>query len=245
MREKFQYVYSIYAMITFVALMLIVIIFVLLASFRGKEKGGDMVYNICRIWAKTWYFLIGIKHKNIYLSPHNKTRQYIFVANHQSYQDIPSLLLTVRQKMRVLGKHDLAKVPIFGFIYSMAAVLVDRNIPEKRSQSVTDLKKVLASGRSIFIFPEGTFNESNEPLKSFYDGAFRIAIETHTNIKPIVFPDTAKRMHWSSIFKMSPGKNRGIYLNEVDVQNLQGTDIKQLKTKVYNQMKECLLAYEN
>jgi 1-acyl-sn-glycerol-3-phosphate acyltransferase len=33
------------------------------------------------------------------------------------------------------------------------------------------------------IFPEGTFNETGKPLKSFYDGAFRISIETRTPVK--------------------------------------------------------------
>lgn len=228
-------------MLTFLVLMLIVLLFVLVAALFGKDKGGDIVYVICRTWATLWYFLIGIRHRNIYLAPHDKTRQYIFVANHHSYQDIPSLLLTVKQKMRVLGKSELAKVPLFGFIYSMAAVLVDRQSPEKRAQSVVDMKRVIASGKSIFIFPEGTFNESDEPLKSFYDGAFRIAIETQTNIKPILFPDTVNRMHWSSILKMTPGKNRGIYLEEVNVQGYTSQDIKLLKEKVYQQMVDAII----
>jgi 1-acyl-sn-glycerol-3-phosphate acyltransferase len=39
------------------------------------------------------------------------------------------------------------------------------------------------------MFPEGTFNETNAPLKDFYDGAFRIAIETKTAVKPVLFLD--------------------------------------------------------
>ena len=243
MKKIVQYIYSIYAMITFLLLMFIAVVFVLLASLLGKNKGGDIVYTICRIWAHVWYFLIAIRHKNIYEAPHDLSKQYIFVANHHSYQDIPTLLLAVKQKMRVLGKSELAKVPVFGFIYSMAAVLVNRQSAEKRAQSVIELKKVMALGKSIFIFPEGTFNESEEPLKSFYDGAFRIALETQTNIKPIIFPDTAKRMHWSSIFKMTPGKNRSIYLKEVDVATYTSSDIKHLKEKVYQQMEEAIIKY--
>lgn len=243
MNKSARYIYSIYAIITFVILMFIAVIFVLFASVFGKDKGGDMVYAICRIWAATWYFLIGIRHKNIFDAAHDNSRQYIFVANHHSYQDIPTLLLTVQQKMRVLGKSELAKVPIFGFIYSMAAVLVDRQSAEKRAQSVMELKKVIASGKSIFIFPEGTFNESDNPLKPFYDGAFRIAIETQTNIKPVIFPDTVKRMHWSSIFKMTPGKNRSIFLQEVDVTGYTSSDIKKLKEEVYLQMEKAIIRY--
>ncbi len=37
------------------------------------------------------------------------------------------------------------------------------------------------------VFPEGTFNMTTEPLKEFYDGAFRVAIETQTPVKPVLF----------------------------------------------------------
>ena len=75
------------------------------------------------------------------------------------------------------------------------------------------------------------------------DGAFRIAIETQTNIKPVIFPDTVKRMHWSSIFKMTPGKNRSIFLQEVDVTGYTSSDIKKLKEEVYLQMEKAIIRY--
>ena len=84
----------------------------------------------------------------------------------------------------------MVKYPVFGIIYRMAAIVVDRSSPERRAQSVRALKAAIYKHISIFIFPEGTFNETREPLKDFYDGAFRIAIETQTPIKPILFLDT-------------------------------------------------------
>jgi 1-acyl-sn-glycerol-3-phosphate acyltransferase len=40
---------------------------------------------------------------------------------------------------------------------------------------------------------------TGKPLKEFYDGAFRIAIETGTPIKPVLLLNTYERMHYSSI----------------------------------------------
>lgn len=245
MKKIIQNIYSLYAIITFVLLMILSIPFVVIAAFFGKDKGGDMVYIICRIWAHIWYAIIGIWHTNQYTKEYNRKQQYVFVANHQSYQDIPTLLLGVNQKMRVLGKAEMAGVPIFGFIYKMAAILVNRSSAEKRAQSVVELKQCLAKGRSIFIFPEGTFNESDAPLKSFYDGAFRIAIETQTDIQPILFPDTLKRMHWRSIFSMTPGKNRVIFLPVISAQGLQMSDLPTLKQQVYQAMEKKLLEVRN
>ena len=49
------------------------------------------------------------------------------------------------------------------------------------------------------VFPEGTFNMTTQPLKEFYDGAFRVAIETQTPVKPVLFLDAYSRMHYESI----------------------------------------------
>lgn len=94
------------------------------------------------------------------------------------------------------------------------------------------------------VFPEGTFNMTNKPLKEFYDGAFRLAIETQTPIKPVLFLDTYSRMHYKSIFAMTPGKCRIVYLEEIPVNGLNIEDVQVLKQKVYNTMESKLIHYD-
>lgn len=223
--------------------MLLVFPFVLLSLAFGKITGGNLIYRLCMIWARTWYFLIGVQHEELYESPHDPTKQYIFVANHISYMDIPPLVLIAHQPVRILGKYEMVKIPVFGWIYRAAVVLVDRKNAETRSKSVRALKSALKHGISIFIFPEGTFNVSAAPLKDFYDGAFRIAIETETAIKPVLLVDTLERLHFNSIFSLTPGKNRVIFLDEVPVQGLSMQDIPLLKEKVYQIMDAGLRRY--
>ena len=240
-----QYIYCIYALLTFVLLMFLVLPFVLLALLFGKIKGGNIIYQICRFWATVWYFLVGIKHKEIYEHPHDRTKQYIFVANHISYMDIPPIVLIAHQPVRILGKYEMVKVPVFGWIYRAAVILVDRRDSDTRSKSVRALKSALKHHISIFIFPEGTFNETKEPLKEFYDGAFRIAIETETPIKPVLLVDTLERLHYKGIFELTPGINRVVYLEEVPVLGLTLKDINSLKQKVYTIMENGLRKYRS
>ncbi len=192
-----QILYSIYAVICFLITMLVVLVLVIFSPLLGKTKGGNFVYTVCKGWAIVWYFLIGIHHEEIYEAPHDRSKHYIFVANHISYVDIPATVRVVHQPIRILGKYEMVKYPLFGIIYRMAAIVVDRSSPERRARSVRALKAALAKNISIFIFPEGTFNETREPLKDFFDGAFRVAIETGTPIKPLLFLDTHERMHYS------------------------------------------------
>lgn len=243
--KPLHWIYCIYALLMFVVLMFVVVPFVVFALFFGKIKGGNFIYKVCKAWGYTWYFFIGIRHKNIYEVPHDVTGQYIFVANHISYMDIPPVVMALNQPVRILAKYELSKVPVFGFIYKSAAILVDRRDAEKRAKSIKEMKRFIRHHVSIFIFPEGTFNETGAPLKDFYDGAFRIAIETETPLKPVLFVDTVDRLHYSSIFTLTPGKCRVVFLNEVPVQGLTMENMPDLKQKVYNIMEAGLRRYRS
>ena len=224
--------------------MLIAFPFVLVASFWGKVKGGNFIYAVCRLWSDIWCMLIGVFHKNIFLTALDNSKQYVFVANHISYLDIPVILKAIRHHhIRALGKFEIKRVPIFGFIYQSTVVMVDRSSQPNRAKSVRVLKSILNKGISIFIFPEGTFNETNQPLKSFYDGAFRIAIEMQVPIKPILFLDTYERLNYKSLFSLTPGKNRAVFLEEISTEHISINDLPALKDKVYSQMERKLIEY--
>ncbi|RYG05735.1 MAG: 1-acyl-sn-glycerol-3-phosphate acyltransferase [Chitinophagaceae bacterium] len=224
--------------------MLAVIPFVVVASFFGRINGGNAIYKICSAWADLWFFFVGIYHKNHYETPHDKSRQYIFVANHISYLDAPFIVKTLRQNVRVLGKAEMSKIPLFGFIYRNAVVTVDRRSAEARAKSVRVLKSVLKKEISIFLFPEGTFNETGQPLKSFFDGAFKVAIEMQTPIKPILFLDGYDRMNYKNVFLLSPGRSRAIFLDEIPTAGLSMKDVNLLKQTVFDTMEQKLIEYK-
>lgn len=240
----FQFIYAIYAMILFVIILFLVTPFVIIASLFGKIKGGNAVMKIAHGWADVWLFLIGIYHKRIVEQEMREHQPYIFVSNHNSYMDIPQMLKAIRRPLRILGKAETGNVPIFGIIYKAAVVPVIRGSAENRARSVKTLKSVLSKEISIYIAPEGTFNMTDKPLIDFYDGAFRLAIETQTPIKPMLFLDGVDRMHWSSIFALSPGKLRTVYLEEISPEGYTPFDVEALKKKVYDLMEQKLIEYK-
>lgn len=237
--------FTLYAFVAFISFLLLIFPLVIIASFFGKIKGGNFIYKLCHLWADYFLFMIGIHHRNMYEAPHDRSKHYVFVFNHIGYMDIPILLKSIRrQKIRILGKAEMAKIPLFGFIYKSAAVLVERGDPGKRAKSVKQLKSVLNKDISIIIAPEGTFNMTHKPLKEFYDGAFKIAIETQTPIKPVLFLDTYDRMGYESIFSITPGRSRSVYLQEISVDGFTLADVDMLKRKVYLLMEEKLVEYK-
>jgi 1-acyl-sn-glycerol-3-phosphate acyltransferase len=238
-------VYFLYAAILFIGLMVLIIPFLAIAFFVGEEKGGNFIYKLCSLWADSWLFLVGIKVKCSYQHPFDGTQQCIFVCNHQSNLDIPMAVKVIRQPVRFLGKHELGKVPVFRLLYKKVVVMVDRSSAVNRAKSVEVLKNVLQRGMSIVVFPEGTFNTSSHVLKPFYDGAFRIAIETQTSLQPIVFLDTKKRYHYNSKINLNPGVSRAIFLKPIPVERYNIEDVSTLKAQVYKAMETALLAAIN
>lgn len=242
--KPIQWLYSIYAFITFVVIMLLLFPFAIVASFFGRIKGGNMMMRICMIWADIWFILIFIWHKKIYEAQHDKSKSYIFVSNHISYLDAAIIPKAYRQPIRPLGKVEMSKVPIFGFIYRNAIVTVDRSSPSNRANSVRILKSLISKGISVLVFPEGTFNMTTQPLKSFYDGAFRVAIETQTPVKPVIFLDAYRRMPYESLFTMTPGRSRIVYLDEIPVTGYSIADVSLFKDEVFALMERKLVEYD-
>lgn len=239
-----QWIYSIYAFITFVAIMLVIFPFAIAASFFGRIRGGNMIIRLCMLWADIWFPLIFVFHKRVYEAQHDKKQSYIFVSNHISYLDAAIVVKAFRQPLRPLGRIELSRVPVFGYIYRKAIVTVDRSDAEHRAESVRILKSIIRKGISVLVFPEGTFNMTHQPLKDFYEGAFRVAIETQTPVKPVLFLDAYSRLNYRSLFSLTPGRSRIVYLGEIPVEGLTITDVTKLKEKVFAVMEEKLREYK-
>ena len=243
MLRSLQWVYCAYAFILFVTIMLLLFPFVIIASFFGRIRGGNAIFRLCMVWADLWFPLIFIFPKRSFEVLHDRSKQYIFVINHSSLLDAALLPKAFRQPVRPLGKVETSKVPVFGFIYRKAIVTVDRSDAVNRAQSLRILKSIIGKGISVLFFPEGTYNETGLPLKEFYSGAFRVAIETQTPLKPVLFLDAYNRMHHQNVFSLNPGKCRIVFLDEIPVSGLKISDTEDLKWKVYEIMERKLGEY--
>ena len=240
----FQILYSIYAFALFVVVVLLLFPCVLLCFPLGRIRGGNIMYDLFKVFGRTWLLFIGIDHRTDFESRPDKDKQYIFIANHIAYIDAVITILSVKHHFRPIGKAELLKVPIFGFIYKFCVVTVNRSSADDRARSLDDLRKVLARGISVFVFPEGTFNMTDAPLKEFYDGAFKLAVETGKWIQPILFLDAFDRMHYRHFFTLTPGKSRAIYLDPINPADYPNADFKELKQIAARKMADKLIEYK-
>lgn len=226
--------YTLYVILIFLATLLVVLPFYFLFSLFPSAQSRKMVWRLTTLWSRIWLKLTGM-----WLEVDGKlpeSEKFIVIANHVSYLDPIVIYDVLPFYFRPLAKHEIKKVPLFGFVYSQIALLVDRSSVQSRASSMRAMQEALQNECSIFMYPEGTFNESKEPLKSFFDGAFRLAIEAQTPILPIVFPDTKNRWHPSVWWKMWPGQNRAFIMELIPVKGLSIADLTQLKEEVHAKM---------
>ena len=234
-----------YAAIVFILLMLIVLPFVLLSSALLNEATAKRVILFllrCWSWGFSLLSFFWIRTKNQQII--NPKIPHIYVGNHGSYLDAVAVCISIPQYFSPLGKVEMTKVPIFGTIYKRIVVMIDRSSKESRDESVQTLKAAIAKGQSILIFPEGTMNQTDRHLTEFYDGAFRIAIETRTPLMPFVMINNRKLLPRVDVLKAHPGLLTTIFITPISVTGLTLGDLPELKQKVFDLMEETILRYD-
>jgi len=132
----------------------------------------------------------------------------MFVANHTSMLDIMLMFYSTKNPFVFVGKMELAKIPLFGYIYKRTCILVDRGNSKSRVEAFRRAEIRLKQGLSVCIFPEGGVpDDLSVLLDEFKDGAFRLSIEHQIPIAPMTFHDNKKRFPYS-FFIGGPGKTR-------------------------------------
>jgi len=194
---------------------------------KNPIKSQQLFTQVSSVWMHIWLTLIGcpvrIKGRNHF----QKGKNYIVVFNHNALLDVPLSAPFVPGVCKTIAKDSFAKVPLFGWFYSKGAVLVNRKNDKSRVQSFEKMKEVLKIGMNMCIYPEGTRNRTELPLKHFHDGAFRLSVETGIPIIPCVIKGTKKAMPIDKFFYLYPTRLSMEFLSPVHPEEKLIQDLKQ------------------
>jgi len=237
MKNLLLKVYTLWVVIVFSVFMLILLPFIIIPILLGN---GRVTYAALRWWSWIFSKLTFIRYEIINRELVDKKQSYIYTSNHTSFLDAPGIRLAIPTQFRPLAKKELLKIPVFGLIIKTCCIIVDRSNARSRKESIKKLTSHLKRKISILLFAEGTQNRTKEILQPFYDGAFRIAIETQTPIMPMVVINAGNLMHPSGM-TIKPGKIKVVFGKAVPVNGLTLKELPQLKEKIFNHMKELIL----
>lgn len=233
--------YIAWVLLVFTSFMLLFLPFFLIPPLFG-QRATVVTFAFLKAWSWIFSKLNVIPYQIVNRKNIQKGKAYIYISNHTSFLDIPGITMTIRGQYRALAKKELLKIPVFGWIANVACVIVDRSSNESRRKSMDHLKKTLEMGISILVFPEGTQNRTTEILQPFYDGAFRIAIESQQPVMPMVVIGAGPLMPPGKFF-IQHGKIKVVMGNEIETRGLQLNDVTLLKEKVRSEMSSLILKH--
>jgi 1-acyl-sn-glycerol-3-phosphate acyltransferase len=234
-KNIFARIWAFWGLITFIVTFFIIFIPSMLSYlFKDEAKGQYYFIKVSKVWMDIWLLLIGCPVKVSGKENFAANKNYVIVFNHNALLDVPLSAPYVPGPNKTIAKASFAKVPLFGLFYKRGSILVDRKDDKSRIKSYEAMKKVLTMGMHMCIYPEGTRNRTAEPMKQFYDGAFKLSSESNKEILPCVIFGTKKAMPIDKFFYLLPTRLRMDFLPPVSAENLTAKELKEI---VFTKMK--------
>lgn len=234
-KQIFSPIYSLWALFWFLIFALLILpVIWFLKLFRTKTADSDF-YKFGSGYARFWMFICGIPYRIHDRDKYYKKGQtYVVCSNHNSNMDIFATSIPVYTPLRIFAKYEIKKMPLIGSAFSMVSVFVDRRSAESRRKSFEKISNELNNGGySVLIFPEGTRNKTEYPLRDFYDGAFKLAIQAQVPISFFVVTNTRSVLHPKSKFFQPFGSIDVYFLPPYETKGLTDNDLFALKCKVH------------
>jgi 1-acyl-sn-glycerol-3-phosphate acyltransferase len=172
-----------YCLVLFVLSFLILFPFFLIPIVFKKQF--QLVGVINRVWAYTLFPIVFLPYVIECRGKLDPKKQYIFCPNHFSYLDIATMAFNPHNAIFV-GKDDMERIPLFGFMYRHLHITVNREKLKSRYTTYLKSGEAIDQGKSLVIFPEGGIASKDFPkMARFKDGAFRLAVEKQIPIVPV------------------------------------------------------------
>lgn len=180
----------------FTAFMVCVVATTRLAGKFAPRFGDRQERRAARGWARGMARILGLSVRHAGQPPQGR---YLLISNHLSYIDILALMNVV--DARFLSKAEVANWPGIGPVARFAGTLfVDRTRRTDLPRVIGEIEQVLASGRGVVFFPEGTSSSGFEvlPFKaSLFEVAARGGLEVACATLRYETPDHERPAEWS------------------------------------------------
>lgn len=191
---------------------------------------GRFAHGCARLWS--WLILattgVNVTVKGLERVPAG--RSYLFVANHQSFYDIPIVFWHLPFDLRIVAKASLGTFPfIGGHLRRTGHVLVDRRNPGLRT--FRQIEALMNAGRSLLVFPEGTRSPDGR-LGRFRGGIFLLAIESGLPVVPMALRGSRHVMRKGQLMTC-PGHVVLELFDPISVSGLTRADARSLAGRVH------------
>jgi 1-acyl-sn-glycerol-3-phosphate acyltransferase len=162
------------------------------------DSKGRLQHGCSRIWSRLILVTSGVRLRVLGAENLREGVPYVLCVNHQSYMDIPIVLVALPIQFRFAAKKELFRVPFLGWhLRRSGHVSIDRENPRAAIKSMSKAAETIRKGTPVMIFPEGTTSRDGS-IQSFKGGGFMLATRSEAAAIPvtirgarnILIPDT-------------------------------------------------------
>lgn len=171
------------------------------------------------------------------------TKRYVYVANHSSLFDIPIVLATVPDNIRIMYKRELNKIPVFGWCLALSPfIAVDRGDGRDAMAKLDAAVASMRDGTSVLIFPEGT-RSSDGNLGEFKRGAFVLAARSGKPLVPLAILGSANILPARKV-RLSKGLVRVEVGEPMHMQGTTRADEMKMLADVHSIIRDRVVSYK-
>lgn len=215
-----------------------------IAFLVHRFVSGDVqvTYRYTKRWCRMLLRVAGVRivvkgEENI--SPDGT---YIFISNHASQFDIPSIIVATPLDIRIMYKRELQKIPFMGWAMKYSTFVPvtrtdARDAMNSIDETVADIQRHSAS---VSVFAEGTRTKDGN-LQQFKRGAFVMAIKSGKPIVPVAICGSREVLPTNSM-RFNGGTITVKYGKPIEVSGKEFTrqDEKDLVERVRNEVAQML-----
>jgi 1-acyl-sn-glycerol-3-phosphate acyltransferase len=212
---------------------------ILAMIFSLIDRSHTLYFKLSKYFSGGILWISGIKLDVRGLENFDRSKTYVFVSNHSSQYDIVTLQKIIPNRMAMIFKKELAKIPFFGWQLKMGPyVMIDRENYEKAMKSIEEAKeKMQKQNISIVVFAEGTRSKTGE-IQPFKRGAFRLATKVGYPILPTTIVGSNKIMP-KGTYKLKSGTIKVHFDKPI---TSEGIKTRQQEIDLMNQVREIILS---
>lgn len=178
------------------------------------RRHGRVFHALARFWARTALAICRVRVRTRGLEHLDRNRSYVYVSNHASMFDIPAILASVPDQIRIVYKRELEIIPFFGWGLKWGHYIgIDRGRSGEAMRSIEEAIEKIRNGQSLLLYAEGT-RTTDGKLQPFKRGAFNIAVRAGVPVVPLTV---------NGSFKILP--KRSIVIHPGDVELVLGKPI--------------------
>jgi 1-acyl-sn-glycerol-3-phosphate acyltransferase len=187
------------------AVLFAIVISVLTLLAAPFYRTGNLFHYLAKIHARATLAVCGVKVRVEGLDQVDFKRTYVYVANHASQFDIPSVIAGIPDQIRLVFKKELARIPIFGWAlkYGRTYICIDRGKGQEAIRSLDEAARKIHEGASVLLFAEGTRTPDGR-IREFRRGAFSLAVRAGVPVVPLTINGSYSVLRRGS-FHIRPG----------------------------------------